>query len=275
MNSLWTKQMFDTTKPVIAMVHFPALPGAPLYDGDGGMDSIVDVVKKDVAALQEAQVDGIMFCNENDRPYEFAVGPSTVAAMSYVIGRVKEMVSVPYGVDILWDPVAAVALAHAVGASFVREVFTGTYDSDMGLWQSRAAEAVRLRAQLGDTNRVALLFNVSAEFASPLGRRSVAEIARSVAFSSLPDGICVSGPMTGNAVESRELDEVKKLVISTPIFVNTGVREDNVAEYLSIADGVIIGTALKMQGQTFNPVDVGRACKFMAAVQKFRNQFAM
>ena len=133
----------------------------------------------------------------------------------------------------------------------------------MGLWHSRAAEALRLRASLGDSEEVKLLFNVSAEFASPIGRRTVAEIARSVAFSSLPDALCVSGPMTGTSVSQSELTEVKSLVQDTPIFVNTGVRAENVASYLQVADGVIVGTALKEDGHTFNPVDRQRAKQFM------------
>ncbi len=270
----WIKQTFGTVKPIIAMVHLPALPGAPLYDPAQGTESMLDTVKRDLVALQQAGVDAVMFCNENDRPYQFHTSAATVAAMGYLIGRLRQEVSVPYGVDILWDPVSAVALAHAAEARFVREVFTGLYESDMGMWQSRAAEAVRLRAQLGDTERVRLLFNVSAEFASPLGRRSVAEIAKSVAFSSVPDAICVSGPMTGSAVEESELQAVVESVGGTPVFVNTGVRSDNVEQYLAIADGAIIGTALKRDGKTFNAVDPDRALRLMTIVKEYRMQWA-
>ena len=274
MKTAWISQVFDTVKPVIAMVHFPALPGAPLYQLNKGMELIVDHVKRDLEALQKAGVDGLMFCNENDRPYQFTAQASTIAAMAYAIGRVKSEISIPYGVDILWDPVSAVALAHSVGACFVREVFTGLYESDMGLWQSRAAEALRLRAQLGEAESIRLLFNVSAEFASPFGRRSIAEIAQSVAFSSLPDGICVSGPMTGSPVASSELERVTSLLEDMPVFVNTGVRQDNVAKYLSVADGAIIGTALKYEGKTFNAVDAERARQLMNTVKNLRLQLA-
>jgi len=39
----------------------------------------------------------------------------------------------PFGVDYLWDAPAALAVAAASGASFIREVATGAYESDMGL----------------------------------------------------------------------------------------------------------------------------------------------
>ncbi len=271
MSKAWLKEVFGTPKPVIAMAHLPALPGAPLYDRSQGMAGVVAALVRDLSRLQAGGVDGIMFCNENDRPYELHVPTEGVAAMAYAIGVVRSELHVPFGVDLLWDPVASVALAHAVGARFVREVFTGLYSSDMGLWQGAAAEALRLRAQLGDNHQVRLLFNTSAEFASPLGGRSAAKTAKSVAFSSLPDAICVSGTMTGEAVEMDGLAEVVAEVSETPVFVNTGVNAGTIGRYLELADGVIVGTALKVDGHTFNPVDESRVRTLMAAAEKARS----
>ena len=65
--------------------------------------------------------------------------------MAYIIGLVKNKIKIPFGVNYLWDPIATVALGSICNASFVREVFTGVYDSDMGLWNPDAAQAIRLR----------------------------------------------------------------------------------------------------------------------------------
>lgn len=65
----WLRETFGTAHPIIAMVHLPALPGMPLYDAAGGMAAIVASAARDVAALQDGGVDGVMFGNENDRPY--------------------------------------------------------------------------------------------------------------------------------------------------------------------------------------------------------------
>jgi membrane complex biogenesis BtpA family protein len=270
MQARWLEELFGVDKPIIAMVHFPALPGSPLYDHAGGIRAIVDHVRRDVEALTEAGVDGLLFCNENDRPYTFDAPTEAIATMAHAIGLVRDLLDRPFGVDVLWDPPKAVALAAAVGASFVREVFTGTYESDMGPWVSRAAEALRLRSNLGVADSVRLCFNVSAEFASPLGRRSVVEIARSVAFSSLPDALCVSGPMTGAAIDASELVAVREGVPEIPIIANTGVRRETVGTYLAIADAAIVGTALKEDGVTFNPVDPLRAKEFMETVRQLR-----
>ena len=263
------EETFGNRKPVIAMAHFPPLPGAPHYDADAGMDGILDYVSSDLKNLQDGGVDCLMFGNEGDRPYLLSASPESLAAMAAAIGALKGILRVPFGVNYLWDPVATVALGVATGATFAREIFTGVYDSDMGLWQPDAAKAVRLRHDLGRDD-MKLLFNVNAEFASPVGTRPIEMRAKSAVFSSLADIILVSGPMTGQPVDGSDLRRVKEAVGNTPVFANTGVNKDNVADILSVADGVIIGTHLKVDGDTWNPVDPERVKRFMGSVAKAR-----
>ncbi len=141
------RETFGTHKPIIAMVHLSPLPGSPLYDPKGGMQKIIDGAAADLAALQAGGVDAVMFGNEGDRPYLLKASPVTLAAFAFAVGRLKGAINVPFGVNYLWDPVATVALAVASGAGFAREIFTGVYDSDMGLWSPDAATALRLRAE--------------------------------------------------------------------------------------------------------------------------------
>src|SRR5690349_6774233 len=99
------------------MVHFGALPGSPLYDAAGGVEALIDGVVKDLKTLQDAGFDAVMFGNENDRPYEFQVDTASTATMAYVIGRVRDRIEVPFGVNVLWDPMSSIALAAATGAA--------------------------------------------------------------------------------------------------------------------------------------------------------------
>lgn len=254
-------------KAVIAMAHIGALPGAPLYDAAGGMAKLVDGVAADVEKLQAGGVHAIMFGNENDRPYQLAASPEALAAMTAVVSAIKPMLTVPFGVNFLWDPVASVAMGVATGASFVREIFTGLFASDMGLWEPKAAEAVRLRRNLGRED-LKLLFNINAEFASSLDARPIALRAKSAVFSSLADAILVSGPLTGQPVEASQLRAVREALPDTPLFANTGVTIDNVAETFAHADGCIIGTHFKVDGDTWNAVDGERVKRFMDVVAR-------
>ena len=261
--------MFGTHKPVVAMIHLLPLPGSSPYDPVGGMDAIVDGVRRDLAALQDGGVDAVMFGNEGDRPYRLQATPSTLAAMAAVIGAVKAELRVPFGVNYLWDPLATVALAVATGASFAREIFTGAFASDMGVWSPRAAEALEMRAALGRRD-LKLMFNVNAEFATSLDPRPIAERARSAVFSSLADVILVSGGMTGQGVAQGDLEAVKRALPDTPVFANTGVTVHTVAATLGVADGCVIGTHLKVDGNTWKPVDPARVRRFMDRVRTLR-----
>jgi len=259
---------FGVKKPIIAMAHLQPLPGSPLYDVQGGIQRIIDDIARDIEALQDGGVDAIMFGNEGDRPYLTKATPESLAAMAVVVTSVKSMIDRPWGVNYLWDPVASVALAHATGASFAREVFTGVYDSDMGLWVPNAAAAVRLRSTLGSSPL--LFYNINAEFASPVGSRSNPAKAQSAVFASLADAVCVSGPMTGQSVELSHLKEVKDAVPTTPVVANTGVHIGNVHEILQVADAAIVGTSFKQDGNTWNPVDRARVADFMEKVRSIR-----
>lgn len=264
-------RLFGTAKPVIAMVHLGALPGAPLHDALSGLEGLVDGARADLAALQAAGVDAVMFGNENDRPYEFDVDRASVATMAYVIGRLRGEITVPFGVNVLWDPMSTVALAAATGAGFMREIFTGTYASDMGPWTPDAGKAMRYRDRLGRRDCL-MLYNVSAEFADSLDRRPLPDRARSAVFSSIPDAVLVSGQITGEAARMEDLEAVKAVLPKVPVMANTGVKHATVADVLRIADGCVVGSALKQEGDTWRPVDPERARDFMARVRAARGE---
>lgn len=265
------RRVFGDGKPVIAMVHLGALPGAPLHDTKAGLEGLVSAARADLQALQRAGFDAIMFGNENDRPYEFRVDTASTATMGYVIGRLRDEITLPFGVNVLWDPMSSVALAAATGAAFVREIFTGTYASDMGPWTPDAGAALRYRNRLGRPD-LAMLYNVSAEFADSLDRRPLPDRARSAVFSSVPDAVLVSGQITGEAAALSDLEAVKRVLPDTPVMANTGVRHDTVADVLRVADGCIVGSALKVDGHTWNAVDPDRAAEFMNRVRALRGQ---
>jgi membrane complex biogenesis BtpA family protein len=256
-------------KVVIAMIHIGALPGTPLYDGDGGVAKLIDDAARDAEALQLGGVDAVMFGNENDRPYVTSAPLEGVAAMTAVVQAIKPALDVPFGVNYLWDPCASVAIAAATGARFVREIFTGVFASDMGVWAPDCARASRLRRNLGRPD-LKLLFNINAEFAHSLDARPIELRARSALFSSLADAILVSGPITGQPADQSDLRKVCEAIHDAPVFANTGVTIDNVRDVLAVADGVIVGTHFKVDGNTWNAVDGARVRRFMDAVEKLR-----
>lgn len=257
-------------KTVIAMCHIGALPGAPLYDPAGGITRLIEGALADIERLQDGGVDGIMFGNENDRPYVLKATFESVAAYAAVVTACKPALKVPFGVNYLWDPAASVAIAVATGALWVREIFTGVFASDMGVWAPDAATPARMRRNLSRPD-LKFLYNINAEFAHSLDARPIELRAKSAVFSSLADAILVSGPITGQPADASDLRRVAETVGDlVPVYANTGVNLDNVDEVMRLSSGCIIGTHFKVDGNTWNPVDGARVKRFMDRVQKLR-----
>jgi uncharacterized protein len=265
----WMNAIFGVRKPIIAMCHLGALPGDPHYDSNGGIPAVIDWARKDLRALQNGGVDAVMFSNEFSMPYLTSVHTVTVACMARIIGELLEEIRVPFGVNVLWDPAASLDLAAATGAKFVREIFSGVYASDFGLWNPNCGEIVRHQQAISAGN-VKLLYNIVPEAAQYLANRDVADIARSTVFNHRPDALCVSGLIAGAQADASVLRRVKEAVPDTPVLANTGVRLENVAEQLSLADGAVVGTTFKLQGKFDNHVDEDRVRAFMQKVKTLR-----
>jgi hypothetical protein len=129
---------------------------------------------------------------------------------------------------------------------------------------------LRYRRAIG-ASHVRVFYNITPEFASPIGQRSVGQVARSAVVSSLADAILVSGPMAGAEPDLSILREVKAAVgDQVPVLLNTGAKASNIRQFLSVADGVIVGSSLKVDGYTWNPVDPARVREFVEIVQDVR-----
>lgn len=267
----WVQELFGVSKPIIAMCHLAALPGDPGYRADKGLEWVIDRARRDLVALQEGGVDAIMFSNEASLPYLTKVEPITPITMARIIGELHSEIKVPFGVNVLWDPMATIDLAVATGAAFVREVFTGVYSSDFGLWNTNCGEVVRHQYRLNG-GEIKLFFNIVPESSSYLGNRSIIDIARSTVFNARPDALCLSGLTAGAQVDLDTLRQVKDAVPEVPVFANTGVRLSNVEEFLSLADGAVVGTEFKRDGYIWNEVDPARVRMFMQRVRAFRSR---
>ncbi len=253
-------------KPLIAMAHVPPLPGTPLFDSAAGVTGLIDHVKRDVEVLREGGFDAILFCNEGDRPYQLHAGLEASAVMSRVVTECRPD-DRPYGVDFLWDAQCALAIAVATDAVFLREVVTGLWESDMGLWAPDAATLLRNRRAFGRDD-LAVFANVTPEFASSVGGRSPAAMARSTVVSSLADVILVSGPMAGSEPEVSTVADVREaLDPEVPVLLNTGAKAETIQSYLKYADGCIVGSDLKRDGYTWNEVDPERVKRFVDAAR--------
>jgi membrane complex biogenesis BtpA family protein len=265
----WIEEVFGVTRPVIGMLHLRPLPGDPSYDAGAGLADVLAWARRDLEALQQGGVDAVMISNEFSLPYLTRTEPITAITMARIIGELRREITIPFGVNVLWDSTATIDLAAATGAAFVREIFTGVYASDFGLWNTDVGTVARHRRRV-DAANVRLLFNIVPEAAVYLSERTLADIARSTVFNARPDALCVSGLTAGAATDTAALHMVKQAASGVPVFVNTGVKDSNVGEQLQIADGAVVGTFFKRDGIFENPVDANRVASLMTNVRKLR-----
>ncbi|PSQ54959.1 phosphorybosylanthranilate isomerase [Halobacteriales archaeon SW_8_68_21] len=269
---------FGTAAPLFGMVHLPPLPGAPRAPDDGreAMAAAVDRAASDARALDRGGVDGIVIENFGDAPfYPDEVPPHVVAAVTRAATAVAAETDLPLGINVLRnDAEAALSVAAAVDADFVRvNVHTGARVTDQGVVQGCAHETLRLRDRLGVD--VGVFADTDVKHSAPLTPKGyTAESFADTAERGLADAVIASGSGTGEAVNADALEAVvaerERHGLDTPVLVGSGVTPETVGDLLGVADGAIVGTALKRGGETTAPVDADHVADLVAAADAVR-----
>lgn len=261
---------FDIDRAVVGMVHLDALPGAPGFDGDRA--AVREAMLRDARRLEAGGVDGLLVENFGDSPFHGEDVPKhVVASMTALVRDLTRETDLPVGVNVLRnDADAALSVAAATGASFVRvNVHTGARLTDQGVLTGSAAETVRLRDRL-DAD-VSILADVAVKHSAPLAERPLPEAVADLVERGHADGIVVSGTGTGKETDREHLRRVvaarDDLDTRVPVFVGSGVTSDTVGDELDVADGVIVGTGLKRDGETTAPVDSERVRRLVATAR--------
>jgi uncharacterized protein len=230
---------------LIAVLHLPALPGAPKCRQS--VDQIAEQAVADAGVLQEAGFTAVLVENFHDTPFrKQQADPETVAALAVVGAALRASCRLPFGFNVLRnDPFAALALAHATGGRFLRvNVLSGATVTDQGLIEGRADELLRRRAALG-AEAVAILADVDVKHAFALDRRPINLRARDLARRCGADGLLVTGAATGLPPDPEELSAVATAVAPTPVLAASGTTPQNLPALLKRCSGAIVGTALK------------------------------
>ena len=247
---------------LIGMLHLPALPGAP--SAERPLADIESQAVAEAKILESAGFDAAVLENFGDVPFGKTAGVETVAFMTRIACAVRAAApGLELGINVLRnDARAALAVATASGAAFIRvNVHVGATATDQGIIEGRASETLRARAALGSS--VAIWSDVHVKHGRSLAHETIAEEAEDAAKRGLADALIVSGAGTGKPTSTSDLEAVKARGLGCPIYVGSGVTEDNVAALLAVADGVIVGTSLKAGASTLDPLDAGKAESFV------------
>lgn len=263
-------QWSATPIPVIGMLHLPPLPGSARWAGD--WEAVRRFVLHDAETLSAGGVDGLMIENFGDTPfYPDRVPAITIAAMTALACEVRRTTSIPIGINVLRnDGRSALAIAVASDASFIRvNVLCGARVTDQGLLQGIAHDLLRERAALKSAESIRILADVDVKHSAPLAARPLDVEIHDVIQRGLADAIIVSGAATGSVTESHTLRAASRAASQTPVFVGSGVSIESLPNLFAHgANGLIVGTSLKLDGLVSNPVDLPRVIALVAAVRQ-------
>ncbi len=251
-------------KPIIGMLHLPALPGSPLYAGS--MPNIRELLLSDAQKLADGGVHGLMMENFGDTPFFPARVPAeTIAQMTALASDVKRAVpDLPLGINVLRnDGLSALAIAHAVHADYIRvNVLCAARLADQGILHGIAHDLLRLRIQLS-AQHIRIFADVDVKHSAPLAPRPIADEVDDTIERGLADALVVSGAGTGKPTDPSKLRDVKQAAGKTPVFLGSGVSPQTIANLWHHADGFIVGTYFKVDGNPLNAVDVSRVRNFL------------
>ena len=254
-------ELFPKSKPIIGMVHLLPLPESPHFVGD--IQAIIQRAIDDTQALITADVDALIIENFGDEPYLIGEPtPAQFALMARVATQIHQMTDKPIGINVQFNAWRAeIALAYACHAQFIRvEVFVDTVLSAQGQVNPCSAQLMRYRQALGAKN-IHIWADIQTKYTQNLLPQSITQSAKD-AVNAGADVLIVTGSATGQATPLEMVGEVKS-VVSNPVLVGSGTTLSNVKNVLQIADGAIVGSALKVDGKASNAVSLERSRAFM------------
>lgn len=263
MNSLFSQ------KPIIGMVHLLPLPGTPKYAQD--IDPIIERALREAKIYNESGVDGMIIENFNDEPFPCQeISTEQIALMASITGQIQKESSIPIGINVHFnDWKAEMAIAFAGKAQFIRvEVFVDTVITASGIIQPCCAEVTRYRKVLGADEKIAIWADLHPKYSRNMIATTLEESAI-MASQSLADAVIVTGETTGIVTPTDDIRRVKE-VMDLPVIAGSGTNIKNVKKILSIADGAIVGSSFKQEGNVYNQVSEERVREFMATANKYK-----
>jgi uncharacterized protein len=259
-------QIFKTPNPIIGVVHLLPLPTSPRWGGS--LKTVIDRAEQEVTALASGGVDGVIIENFFDAPFtKNQVDPVVVSAMTLIIQRLMNLVTLPMGINVLRnDAQSAIAIATCVQAQFIRvNVLTGVMATDQGLIEGQAHQLLRYRRELGSD--VKIFADVLVKHARPLGTPNLTTAVQETINRGLADSVILSGWATGSPPSLEDLELASAAANGTPVFIGSGASWENVSTLMQAADGVIVSSSLKRRGIIEQPIDPTRVSQFVEAAR--------
>jgi len=252
----------DNREKLTVVIGVKPLPGT-LYGRDADMKDILGSIEREAKQLYDAGVRSIMIQNVNDLPAYDRARIETIAFMTACACTLKASVGEDCltGISILRnDTPACIAVAKAAGLDWVRaKVYVGSMIRTI-VEEGGCDDTLDMKARLNSDAEI--WADVHDRMGVPLGNPSLLD-ACNLAIKARADKLIITGKSFNETVEM--VTSVKAKFPKTKVIVGGGANSENIAKLLEIADGVVVATTLKKDGNINNELDPQRLKAFMDA----------
>lgn len=235
--------IFQKSRPLIGMIHFPPLIGYPDHPG---LEYIANKMLAEAKILEESKFDGIIIENNYDLPHSETI-PKEASEMFLELAKILERnIKIPFGLDVLWnDYQNSLSICSQTKSSFFRvPAFVDSVMTSYGLMVARSKEVIQLRKDM-NLEHIAIFADIQVKHSEMIDKTKSLTQSANEAITAGADVIIITGKWTGDAPKTSDLEETRKAVGNSPIFIGSGATIDNLNILTKYADGIIVGTALK------------------------------
>ncbi len=265
-------------KLLIGVIHLPRLPSTH-YVSEVKVEEILERAVKESKLLEELGFSGLIIENFGDAPFLKRVkDPLTLSVFTVITREVVRSVSIDVGVNLLRNSgLEAYSVALAAGAKFIRvNSLIETLLTDSGIIEPEAPRlrnirfnypGIKVYADILCKHGASLNYLTYREQSSMKSDVNDEELMRELVMDAVErgkaDALIVTGLRTGEEPSIEFLSKIKN-VSPVPVIVGSGARPENLEKLMMNADGVIVGSYIKINGKAGNPLDVEKAKQFVS-----------
>ena len=240
---------------VYGVVHLKSLPGSP--DNYLPLDEIIELAQEDVNNLIFGGVDGIIIENFGDTPFvKDDISKRTLASFTTIVENIEYDRDIKVGINVLRnDGISALSIAEATKADFVRiNVLNNVMMyTDQGMIEGKAHEIAQFKNSLN--KEIEIYADVFVKHAVPPEGSKIENHTEELIHRAGADVVIVTGDGTGHEINIEDLNKVRDIVPQGKLAIGSGVNEENIEQYVDLADILIVGTNFKVDQDVSKRVD--------------------
>lgn len=270
------KTIFSVKKPIIGMLHLDHLEGKKFK----GVDYVIQKALKDIKALQDGGIDGILIENWKEDSIGEFISKETEKNFTRVVKKLAKYIHIPFGINVLNnDYKVAFKVAVMTGASFVElDVFADRVRSNFihspiaskhpFVINPKPNKILKFARSI-DAQDIPLFVFVQPKHYTMLEKGKTIEESTKQAIKTGASAILVT-KATGFAPTVDLIKRAKKVAGDIPVGIGSGFSAENAKDFLKVVDFAIVGTSIKRDEKTNNPVDINKLEKLIKIVKTLR-----